>query len=1524
MPVRTPHFGLEAFVLGDVYLGVIDERRFRTIDTHMAFISDLVGPGKIEGWDLSIPSSLTLKVSSGWGMIGRYITRTFGDSQKSLLDDNTIYAWMRLRPGVIGQISPFCPISSLTYQDTTAPSTPSGLSVRSRSTDSATIEWTASAEIDFDFYEIYRSNDNMTYALLNTSKSAEYLDATLKENSIYYYKIKAYDLSGNASGLSSSLLVITSQDLSKPAPPTSVRLKSSKEVIHLSWNSSAYGNILSYRAYFTPITEERIPVGATLSFDVASTFVDMTLDSLVNGQRYLIELKAVSKYGIESDGVILVGMPLDLAGPADVVEITATDYAVTSGVSTNGLTLEWMTIIDPYIGFSGTSEIQLEEYHTDGSVVTSEWIPVLQGSMIKAIEVFPYRKSGQLFYKSIDSRTTYYITIRNVDQYNQRSIGKRVKHYTQTFISPEPIVSTSIIDRIDHSLLFRWENSPSIFSSNILSIVKVNLSDSSETVLVNEANVGRSTVYLLESSYITANTRYVFRVYCVDEFGNESSIKETTFDVAALADLSRPPPPQQQVGFAGNKQNTLTWNKAGIENIKGYRIYRANDAVSIHSSDFTLLETVSPNSFTYTDYEVQNDVSYIYFITTVDSYDQESLNPRDDLYINYTLVTLKPVSNSTLDGPLNLTTNVSGRSVELSWQPTGGQFDGYEIYRSIGNKYSFTLIATTAASITYYLDSSVLTKTGTVYYMVRKFRNEADLFVTENASSVTNAIYLGKVVTKNGQATIDLTGIRKIKNLEDPIKEEAQSRIVLHKHKWYSDTDDRRINLSDKLTVDDWETIDNQTYATATDISDTTTYTILLNGDDVSTFGLLFSLDSDNGTITFETPLAPTGFETDSNQVFPFTTAPTLTIEFDNLEEVQSILPNGRIDGISAQQIGVGYFEKAQVPALSHDGRKKEALKPVTIPLFSIDDGYRYAPVDAKEPLGDAIVFYDIIQANGNLDILVASTSDGIYTSEDFGASWQRKYEPLTPVVRFFYSSRFDTYFAGTNRGILFGRGGVAGGFSIWTEVGGAENAKIIRNIVEDNNGDVFCSSDLGVFKLRRDIGQGSFFFQQTPIFGPRSTESYAILYDSLRQRLIVSNELGIFESSNSGVRWTFSSEFTEQRPIHAFIQSQGCIFAITDFMLWRRKPTDSTFQRIGVMENASIARKLVIWRDRLYVSTDSGLLCSISENDIYEDNAITFENAFSALRTNSYSLPASSLNVIDDKLFVGSEETLFISDKPGKLSLHSEFETEVNPTVYVDGEQQFIGYRFTTSTDRLRKFVCFDVKQRFGAVVSVANQYKKFVMTNGGWADTNYLSSVSLYVDGNKVNDLSLAEKPAQQISDLVLPSYNDRNAHAAGADDAKAFYEAAKTLLLEVERDDNGQITKLKGFTKGNVVATLYGIERFLSQVYESARVVSVTDSQGQVSEVPFKIPDFRVLLLSSAARTKKSNVGTFGLYKDWTQDASNSQSSTVGSFGNELTTDGILPSSLIGGVGGTGSSGGGDNVGGSISGGAKSGGG
>jgi len=1513
MPIRTPHFGLEAFILGDVYLGVVDERRFRTIDTHMAFISDLIGPGRIDGWTLSIPSPLTLQVSSGWGIIDRLITRTFGDYQKSLLMNNDLYVWMRIRPGVIGQLSAFSNIGNVDYTDSTPPSQPVGLAVQSTSTDSITITWTAISDIDFDKYEIYKSLDNLTYDLLDTSTQSSYTDIGLSENTIYYYKIKAYDLSGNVSVFSSSLTAATARDTAAPSDPTSVRITNSNGSVHLTWNASPYGNAVLYRAYVVAVSDERVPFDSTIIFNVDSSKVDMTIRNLLNGTKYQIILKAVSSYEVESVGVVRLGAPQDIGGPIDVTDITVVDYEGQTGVSSNGMTLTWDSLGEEYVMFTGASEIRLEEYNPDGTVLTSDWIPTLAGITTRSLEVFPYQSNGQTFFKSISSRTTYYITIRNIDDLGNRSVGKRVKHFTKNFLSPSAVDQISVTERADGSLAVTWTNSLSIFANNIVTITRTRASN--DSILFDEEKVGRATSFILDRSYVAPGDIFLFSVSCQDEFGNTSDPKETAFDIGILADIPKPPAPQQQIGYSGDGQNIITWSEPPVGNIQGYRIYRSLDRVSLQPSDFILLETVSSTTFSYTDYEVTNGTGYVYFVTTVDIYNQESLNPRDDRYLNYPLISLRSSSNSLLNGPTNLLAVRSGSNIELSWTPTGGQFDGYQIFRSIGNKYSFTLIATVDPSTTSYNDFSVLRKTGKVYYIVRKFRNEADLVFTETNTVVAQAIYLGLVTTVNGEATIDLTNVRNIKNLEDPIKEETAIRLAAHKHTWNSDLDDRRINLSDRLVVSDWTTSDNQVYTTETDISETTTYTIFLNGEEASILGMLISVNKTEGTVTFEQPLAATGFELDTSLTFPFTTPPVLTVEFDNIEETQGILPKNRLGDISAQQVGVGVFEKLQIPRLNHDGRKKEKLEPVKVSMLNVD-GYRFAPVSSTETIGDAVVFYDIIQAANDSNLLVAGTSDGIYTSEDFGITWDRRFETITPVIKFFYSSKYDIYFAGTNRGILFGRGTIAGGFSIWQEIEGTENAKIIRDIVEDSNGNVYCSTDLGVYKLKKDIGQGSFLFQQLPIFGPRSSEAYAMVYDTLRDRLIVSNELGVFVTYNEGLHWSFSNEFTEQRPIQAFLQSNNTLFALTDFMLWRRGPSDTSFSRIGVFESASVSRKLSIWKDHIFVTTDAGLMSSVNSSHIYEDGIIAFELAFPNLRIQSSILPATSMNIIDNKLFVGTECKLFVSEKIGKIALQSQFDNQTIPTVYVNGEQQYIGYRFTTSSDRLRKFVCFDARKGATDIVTIANQYKKFTATYGGWADANFLSSVALFVDGIQINEISLTEKPVQDISDMTLPVYNDRNAHKAGADIAKAKLDIAKNNLLTVERDSSGQVTKLTGFTKDNVVSFLYHVERFLSQLYESARIVSTTDSQGNTVTIPFKVPDFRVLLLCSTQRSNTTKFGSFGDYKTWVSDTDNAQTAVVGSFGNDLTADGNLSPSLLGGSSDLGQTGGGGGIGGGSS--------
>jgi ligand-binding sensor domain-containing protein len=258
-----------------------------------------------------------------------------------------------------------------------------------------------------------------------------------------------------------------------------------------------------------------------------------------------------------------------------------------------------------------------------------------------------------------------------------------------------------------------------------------------------------------------------------------------------------------------------------------------------------------------------------------------------------------------------------------------------------------------------------------------------------------------------------------------------------------------------------------------------------------------------------------------------------------------------------------------------------------------------------------------------------------------------------------------------TNTGFFYGRGETANDFNDWREVSGAENTKIIRDIVQDKNGEIYCSSDLGVYKLNKSIGENVFYLEQLPIFGPASTEGYALLYDNVLQRLLVSNNFGLFESVDGGKNWFFIDEFTQQKPIYALLQDDNYIFALTDFMVFRKSLTTSFYQRIGVLEDVQVSRLMVIWQNRIYVSTDLGLLVSSSRNNIYTDSDIKFEIAFPNLQIKNQQLPITSLNVIDGKLFIGTENRLYISERTNNLAIHFEQSQGVMPTIYINGEPQ-------------------------------------------------------------------------------------------------------------------------------------------------------------------------------------------------------------------------------------------------------------
>ncbi|KHL92446.1 alpha-amylase [Paenibacillus sp. IHB B 3415] len=89
--------------------------------------------------------------------------------------------------------------------DTEAPSVPANLQAAVVNASSALLTWSAATDnIRVTGYEIYRDGIK-----IGTSPSASYTDSGLSSSTTYEYKVKAYDASGNLSGLSTAAVATT-------------------------------------------------------------------------------------------------------------------------------------------------------------------------------------------------------------------------------------------------------------------------------------------------------------------------------------------------------------------------------------------------------------------------------------------------------------------------------------------------------------------------------------------------------------------------------------------------------------------------------------------------------------------------------------------------------------------------------------------------------------------------------------------------------------------------------------------------------------------------------------------------------------------------------------------------------------------------------------------------------------------------------------------------------------------------------------------------------------------------------------------------------------------------------------------------------------------------------------------------------------------------------------------------------------------------------------------------------------------
>ncbi len=347
MPYKTKHYSLEAFRRGDTYSSVVDERRFTIIDNEMAFVSDRIGSGLIEGWGITNNEDGTVTVSSGMGHINRRVVESFGGIKVTLSNNTIHYFFMEAKKGVVGGLSGNSNIVSITASDDVPPLSPQGIkkedsisgylsslpsfdddfvnylrSLMNRGNEDDSLElipykelafsWSPNLEPDFSHYNIYR-NSGSDILFLGSTVELIFVDIDLVQDTNYEYQVTAVDLSGNESSSAnisniSSFTISTDVDERVPSPPIFVQLFPGDSNLQIIWDNSPTDNVPTYRIALQLLNDNYESDGDPIVVDVSSDSVFgstyVIFEGLANNRKYDITVFSVSLSGVLSEGIL--------------------------------------------------------------------------------------------------------------------------------------------------------------------------------------------------------------------------------------------------------------------------------------------------------------------------------------------------------------------------------------------------------------------------------------------------------------------------------------------------------------------------------------------------------------------------------------------------------------------------------------------------------------------------------------------------------------------------------------------------------------------------------------------------------------------------------------------------------------------------------------------------------------------------------------------------------------------------------------------------------------------------------------------------------------------------------------------------------------------------------------------------------------------------------------------------------------------------------------------------------------------
>ena len=266
---------------------------------------------------------------------------------KGTLDDVRIYARALTQSEILADMATAVDSGAPAPTDTTAPSTPTGLSTSGVTASQVTLSWQASTDnVGVAGYRVYRDG-----SLVGSPSSTTFTNTGLASNTSYAFTVAAFDAAGNSSPASAPRSVTTGSpppvaDTTAPSTPTGLSTSGvTASQVTLAWQASTDNvGVTGYRVY-----RDGSLVGTTSS----TTFTD---SGLASNTSYIFTVAAFDAAGNSSPSSAPRSVTTSAGSPppppADTTAPSTPTGLSSSNVTASQVTLAWQASTDN-VGVTG-------------------------------------------------------------------------------------------------------------------------------------------------------------------------------------------------------------------------------------------------------------------------------------------------------------------------------------------------------------------------------------------------------------------------------------------------------------------------------------------------------------------------------------------------------------------------------------------------------------------------------------------------------------------------------------------------------------------------------------------------------------------------------------------------------------------------------------------------------------------------------------------------------------------------------------------------------------------------------------------------------------------------------------------------------------------------------------------------------------------------------------------------------------------------------------------------------------------